>query len=60
MSDVKMYTFEIIKRNKNSPGGLGLVRYTCTAPNQEAARLHFEEQFGVGDTVAGPNLVKEQ
>ena len=55
-----MYTFEIIKRNKNSPGGLGLVRYTCTAPNQEAARLHFEEQYGVGDTVAGPNLVKEQ
>lgn len=60
MSDAKLYTFEIIKRKKDTPGGLGLVRYTTKAATMAEATKYFHETYGVGDIVAGPSLAKDQ
>ena len=50
-------TYEIFLRE--SVTSLKIVRETCQAANIKEAQQFFEQTYGNGRTVAGPNLVKE-
>jgi len=56
MSD-NLKTYEIFLRESTT--SLKIVRHTCQAANIKEAQAHFEQTYGVGRTVAGPNLVKQ-
>lgn len=49
-------TYEIFLRE--SATSLKIVRETCQAANIKEAQQFFEQTYGNGRTVAGPNLVK--
>lgn len=55
MSDT-LKIYEIFLRE--SMTSLKLERHTCQAINIKEAAAIFEQEYGIGRTVAGPSLVK--
>lgn len=55
MSD-NLKTYEVFMREEAN--SIKVVRYTCQAENVREAQKIFEETYGIGRVVAGPNLVK--
>jgi hypothetical protein len=55
MSD-NLKTYEVFMRE--AANSIKVVRHTCQATNIREAQKIFEETYGTGRVVAGPNLVK--